>query len=302
MGGEKAASTRRFFVIRTSEEIMSLPSKRQPLPWAREEVEQVVAVYFQMLELELGQKSYSKKEHREALLPLLYGRSAGSVEFKLQNISAVLDDLWFPYIDGYKPRGNYQGLLFEVVEQHLRTHLQPLLALLNAVPSVPDFQGKPEDVLVPAPSISPTASAPQSNIVQSFDFARRDAANLALGQAGERWVMAYEQQRLIQAGAPELAHEVLWASREIGDGLGYDIESRTLEGEKRFIEVKTTNLTRRAPFDLTQNELLTSVKLQESYQLYRVFRFSSRPQLYSLQGDLNHLLHLMPTQYRAVPR
>ena len=281
---------------------MSHTPKRPPLPWARAEVELVVAVYFQMLEQELSRKSYSKKEHREALLPLLYGRSAGSVEFKLQNISAVLDDLSFPYIDGYKPRGNYQGLLFEVVEEHLKTQQQPLLNLLNAVPSVPDFQGKPEDVLVPAPSIPPAASAPQSNVVLNFDFARRDAANRSLGEAGERWVLAFEKHRLIQAGAPELAREVLWSSHEIGDGLGYDIESRTSEGEKLFIEVKTTNLTKRAPFYLTQNELLTSVKLQEAYQLYRVFRFSTGPQLYTLQGDLSHVLHLMPTQYRAVPR
>ncbi|ANK06964.1 Hypothetical protein WLH_05703 (plasmid) [Escherichia coli O25b:H4] len=43
-----------------------------------------------------------------ALRQLLNGRSKSSVELKHQNISAVLDALGLPYINGYKPRGNSQ--------------------------------------------------------------------------------------------------------------------------------------------------------------------------------------------------
>lgn len=42
---------------------------------------------------DISGRRYSKAEHRRALLPLLNDRSEGSVEFKHQNISAVLKGL-----------------------------------------------------------------------------------------------------------------------------------------------------------------------------------------------------------------
>ena len=72
-----------------------------------------------MLEAELHGRAYKKSEHRKALIPLLAGRSDGSVEFKHQNISSVLVEMGLPYVEGYKPRGNYQGLLATEVESFL---------------------------------------------------------------------------------------------------------------------------------------------------------------------------------------
>ena len=46
---------------------------------------------------------------------LLDGRSDGAIEYKHENISAVLIELGYPYIEGYKPRCNYQQLLFDAV-------------------------------------------------------------------------------------------------------------------------------------------------------------------------------------------
>ncbi|MBB6262391.1 hypothetical protein FHS77_002965 [Paenochrobactrum gallinarii] len=46
-----------------------------------------------MLADDIAGRRYSKAEHRRALLPLLNERSEGSVEFKHQNISAVLKGL-----------------------------------------------------------------------------------------------------------------------------------------------------------------------------------------------------------------
>ena len=87
--------------------------------WTREEVEATVADYLAMLADELSGRSYVKAEHRRRLMPLLRDRSEQSVEFKHANVSAVLIDLGFPYISGYKPRGNYQRLLREVVVDRL---------------------------------------------------------------------------------------------------------------------------------------------------------------------------------------
>ncbi len=90
-----------------------------PTSWSLTEVELGVADYFAMLADELARRPYSKTAHRERLRPLLAGRSDGSIEFKHANISAVLINYGQPYIDGYKPRFNYQSLLERVVLERL---------------------------------------------------------------------------------------------------------------------------------------------------------------------------------------
>jgi hypothetical protein len=46
-------------------------------------------------------------------------RSEGSIERKLQNISAVLDLLGVQWINGYKPLAHYQDALVSAVERSL---------------------------------------------------------------------------------------------------------------------------------------------------------------------------------------
>src|SRR5690606_24363474 len=92
--------------------------------WSWTEVEACVADYLRMLTLELNGQRYSKTEHARALMQVLDGRSRPSIEFKHCNISAVMLALGYPYIDGYKPRGNYQALLADVVEAQIgRAHV-----------------------------------------------------------------------------------------------------------------------------------------------------------------------------------
>src|SRR6266576_5554080 len=87
--------------------------------WSRLEVEATVADYFDMLALELRGEPFNKAEHNRNLARVLNGRTRGSIERKRQNISAVLIELGYPYIDGYKPLSNYQDLLREVIEERL---------------------------------------------------------------------------------------------------------------------------------------------------------------------------------------
>jgi hypothetical protein len=58
--------------------------------WSDIEVELIVVDYLSMLQMELAGQPFSKTEHRRKLHPLLNNRSDGSIEFKHQNISAVL--------------------------------------------------------------------------------------------------------------------------------------------------------------------------------------------------------------------
>src|SRR5947207_14598083 len=87
--------------------------------WSRLEVEAAVADYVDMLALELRAEPFNKAEHNRNLGRVLDGRTRGSIERKHQNISAVLIELGYPYIDGYKPLSNYQELLKDVVEERL---------------------------------------------------------------------------------------------------------------------------------------------------------------------------------------
>ena len=48
------------------------------------------------------------------------GRGRAAVEFKYANLSAVLDELGMRYVNGYKPRPNFQAALREAVAAKLR--------------------------------------------------------------------------------------------------------------------------------------------------------------------------------------
>ncbi|MCX7865464.1 MAG: hypothetical protein N2423_10610, partial [Novosphingobium sp.] len=87
--------------------------------WSDRENDLTVADYFMMLADELAGRPYNKAEHRRALLPLLDGRSEKSIEFKHQNISAVLKALGEPWIEGYKPAFNFQMALVDAVARFL---------------------------------------------------------------------------------------------------------------------------------------------------------------------------------------
>lgn len=97
----------------------SLPGKAKPQDWSDAEVKETVADYMQMLHAELAGEPYNKTAHRTALLKRLPNRNASAVEFKHENISAILHQMGLPYIDGYKPRGNYQGALKAAIEAQL---------------------------------------------------------------------------------------------------------------------------------------------------------------------------------------
>lgn len=89
--------------------------------WSLDEVEATVADYFEMLDLELSGSKYNKAQHRRALLPMLDNRSPQAIELKHQNISAILNSKGYPFIHGYKPRGNYQQLLEKIVLKWIKS-------------------------------------------------------------------------------------------------------------------------------------------------------------------------------------
>ena len=278
--------------------------------WSESEVRLVVADYFSMLESELMGENYKKSNHRKALIPMLSGRSDGSIEFKHQNISGVLVEMGLPYIEGYKPRCNYQSILAKEVEAYLEQQTD-LLQKLALSPTLNPTQLK----IAPQPNLDDVIEAPPETIYSptaiskpwitrkatKLDFAQRDASNRKLGQMGEEFVFELEKYRLLKAGRDDLAQKVTWASRDIGDGLGFDIISFDETDEtERMLEVKATGLGKFFPFYVTNNEVRCSEDIPQQYQLFRVFDFGKSPRLYILHGSLRQLCQLEPVLYRAV--
>lgn len=296
------------FVVEKKDE--TEPETQKGKDWTGNEVQLVVADYFEMLEAELLGKSFKKSDHRKALAPKLQGRSEGSIEFKHQNVSGVLVELGLPYIEGYKPRLNYQGMLANEVESFLEQHpgfMEKLAEapILNPAEKVQTSARNLSHIIEapPATIISPvTTSKPWlSRKARKIDFAERDAANRRLGSLGEQFVFDLEQYRLKAAGRDDLAQKVLWASRDIGDGLGFDILSfDETDDSERMLEIKTTGLGKFFPFLVTSNEVRCSEDIPEQYQLFRVFDFGRQPRLYILHGSLRELCQLDPVLYRAV--
>lgn len=78
--------------------------------WTEVEYKATVEAYLWMLEQERNGKPYNKSEVNKTLREgALAARSKPSVEFRMRNISAVLEELCLPWIKGYVPAGNIRG-------------------------------------------------------------------------------------------------------------------------------------------------------------------------------------------------
>lgn len=263
-------------------------------PWNREEVEVTVASYLDMLEAGLKGEAVNKTAYRNALLPLLHGRTAGAVERKHQNISAILIEERVPYISGYKPLGNYQGLLREVVLDQLlsrRTTRTLIESDAERVPTLVRSDGLLDAWVnppVPRPGMNHRPRQVPGQIRRvPVDYLQLEARNRTLGLRGEEFVLNFERERLIAAGKERLAAEVKHTSLTEGDGAGYDILSYDEDSRERLIEVKTTKFGEYTPFYVSRNEVEVSRLEAPSYHLYRLYDFGPSVCLYMRPGALD---------------
>ena len=273
--------------------------------WQPQEVALIVADYLAMLTSELSGQSYNKTARRRRLLERLPGRSNGSVEFKHANISAVMLELGFPYLRGYKPRANFQRsvLVDEVTAQVSNHAMLDEVALASvqmpaAKAEVLDFSRFKAAV----PARAHEAKQPAPNYVRApiqRDYLEREARNRSLGLAGEQVALQFVRWRLRQLGAAQLADQVLHVSQSEGDGLGYDIRSFEADGSARFIEVKTTSFGERTPFFVSANEVRFSREQAPQFHLYRLFDFRAAPRLFQLDGSISEHCQLDATTFRA---
>ena len=271
-------------------------------PWSDAESDLAVESYFAMFAEEVAGRRYSKAAYRRAVLPLLQNLPEGAIEFKHQNISAVLKGLGEIWIQGYKPAFNFQMSLVDAVARWLARNAQ----WIGRQPGWKHGPGLREDTALwvgTPPTFSnqppPEELEQMQLIARKVDVAGRDERNRVLGRAGEERALQHERAVLIQHSRDDLARKVRWVAEEDGDGAGYDIASFEPDGRPRLVEVKTTNGWERTPFFISRNELDVANERRAEWRLLRLWDFSREPKAFELHPPLDAHVSLTAQTFQA---
>lgn len=266
--------------------------------WTDIEIDLIVADYFAMLALDLKGEAFVKA-HRNEELQRLTGRTRGSIEFKHQNISAVMVRLGLPWLRGYKPMSNFQEALVAGVERYFAIY--PPVSVAPAPISKIGLSENDQLFMGPPPVANDDEPIPEllKRLVRKFDPAARDAKNRALGRAGEERVLQSEISRLRNEGRNDLADQVRWVADLDGDGAGFDIRSFQASGDETFLEVKTTVGDARTPFYLSENERLFSEERADAFRIVRLYDFARSARAFEIQPPLQSKLILDPSVWKA---
>lgn len=274
---------------------------KERVNWTADEVAVLLGSYFKMLADELAGRPYSKKDRYFEVMGII-DRTKGSVEFKHQNVSAVLDEIGMPWIQGYKPRDHYQDSLGDAVARHIIAHPE----LLSLAAPGPLRRMNETAIMVDPPALlnSDPADRPAviRRLVGKFDPAARDARNRALGKAGEEFVVGFERRRLERLGCSDLASKVRWVADTDGDGYGYNVRSFEPGGQERLLEVKTTCGHERTPFWMTRRECDVAAEQSDAYRVRRVFHFRNGLKMFDIAPPLEARLMLTPATFMAAFR
>jgi len=175
------------------------------------------------------------------------------------------------------------------------------LTLLTTIDKLP--QNTIEFVAPPSPRTRRTGtSTVEFQTRKSPNYVLKQESNSALGLLGEELVLQEEVNTLRNAGREDLAEKVVHVSVIEGDGAGHDIKSFTIDGQVKFIEVKSTKGSASAAFFISPNEVEFSRKNAKNFYLYRLFDLDSSTRsakVYVLSGDITKTLELRPTQFIA---
>ena len=240
---------------------------------------------------------YVKSRHSKALMARI-GRTHRSVEFKHQNISAVLDELGMPWIPGYKPKRNYQNAIFDAIDRYLTDHpaiLEPAQIRRHRRLCPPKSLSLRLLLQPPASRFPSDCGGLSRNLIRS----NGTIATALLARRGRHLSLILRGAGSPNVDRADLARKVRWIAAEDGDGAGYDVLSFNLEGRERLIEVKTTNGAARTPFFLTRNECGLATERPADWRIYRVHLFAKGPRIFTITPPLENAVKLIPETWRA---
>lgn len=157
-----------------------------------------------------------------------------------------------------------------------------------------------EDISTSKPSVQIIAAKNSSPVViNPENYPGSNGADI--GKLGEEFVFNRERQFLAHKGRSDLAAKVVWASRDLGDGCGYDVQSFFPDGRERFIEVKTTVNRQPVGFTISKNEMSFLTTNPESAFVYRVYLRpdGTEADIEEIRGaDLHRNFDVSPCQFR----
>lgn len=277
--------------------------------WTTQEIRPLLRAYFEMLTKERAGIPYHKADYIRKVSSEIRGRrTKGAIEFKMENVSAVLARSGADWVTGYRPARHLQErLLPQEIAAFLES--QPLFQLptpTDVAPHNVSFllpSSLPEAVFEPSPPIplstQRTRRPPPLNPrqVARIDYITTAGRAQTIGRTGELVALRAERRRLQQAGRTDLAARVEHVSVTRGDGLGYDILSYSPSGDERFIEVKTTPFEPTRPFFLSPKELEFAQETGESYRLARLHHLWRQPAIFELYASALLRLDREPNEY-----
>ena len=135
---------------------------------------------------------------------------------------------------------------------------------------------------------------------RTVNFIQNNIDNKRLGDLGELWVLKYEIEKLRQSGLHSLVGKIKHTAKDEGDGTGYDIQSFDGNGQKIYIEVKTTKGGKNSTFYITKTELERSKIENENFYLYRLYNFNEdndTAEILIIKGALTNLCEF-PATYK----
>lgn len=118
--------------------------------------------------------------------------------------------------------------------------------------------------------------------------------NKDIGNAGEELVLVYEKNKLKLLG---LNNKVKKIEKM---GYGCDIISFNKDGEKIYIEIKTTTSSADTPFFMSSNEYEVMKTYYPNYKIYRLYNFNKKNQtakFYIIEDDVKKKLDFVTSQY-----
>ena len=281
--------------------------------WSVEETNLVCDLYLLQLKNYLSDKQILDLNKTREFLVRKLNKSNKAIRLKMHHISSILVNSELPYLETFKPFSRVDIDFVdwketELIKKKLLNELNTkefidlfITALSKSNYSTEVTENNTFEEL-PEPEIfedSKTTSQKTIKIFPKINYVEREIRNSKLGEAGEKWVIDFEKRRLNNIGREDLIDKVIWASKEIGDGLGYDIISCDKDGNELYIEVKTTCLGKYAVFYLTEREIRTAAELGSEYLIYRVFDFDKETKIYKVENNIQEELNLIPSTYRA---
>ena len=274
------------------------------MDWNETEINLLLQDYFTMLAKELKQEKVNKSEFRRSLLLQLPERTKGAIEFKHQNVSAVLAKSGLPYIKGYVPLYNIQQVLADAVADFLERNkwLKREFEMFSSQGVKNDFLKNLDfnKVQVSAPQVQDEEKANKVKVKLIFkrNYLELEQENHLIGDLGEKFAFNYELWRLKKSKNPSLAKKVEWVS-QYDDGAGFDILSKREDGSDIYIEVKSTKLGKESPFFFSKNENEFSQQNSSKFHLYRVFALNHKPQLFIKQGCFRDFCSVEPITFKG---